>query len=529
MAFSQEGWRQQWPSGLSAFTVQSGQSSGLFTIQVTFPLVTASGTVFAIPHTLPVTPQILFATISGRTESVETIGRLRCKKGFGFAVKPGPLQSITQICYASNSDDNNHLTACSDQLFKNAIIGTMTSGQGSAAHIQGLLSVIAVDSGLVTFQVLRDFDFAYMVQLHLIGGTDITHLDLREYSKTAGVGIQTRTDPGFKPDCIIFFGGTTNQSFGPGTLQETGNGSFIGVADANLNQWVLADGTNDVDTGRAMSYMRSGECCAHWIGSYTGFETHATLVSMDTLGFSLNWIKADHDREYGALCIKGGNWEVGNFSTQTDTSEHQVVNNLSFQPASEFIFSAGKPISTYNTGDANDQWSVGMAKNSVSNYVQNIWGQNFPPGSFQSVNVAGNGISFNSAYIQTNMSGTVFSKFAVSSVQANGFSIQHSVVNSGISFVGFLACAPIVTPQPSTVVKTIKPGGGGDYPTLFSGLATEIFAHQNLVSQNIILEFDCYPGIEFHSDDIPLIIHGWNESAAGQDNIGYKTDANHYL
>src|SRR5437868_1642366 len=63
------------------------------------------------------------------------------------------------------------------------------------------------------------------------------------------------------------------------------------------------------------------------------------------------------------------------------------------------------------------------------------------------------------------------------------------------------------------------------YTTLFRSLAAEVLTHQNLISQNIILEFDCYPGIEYRDTNIPLVIHGWNEAK----NIGYKTDANHYL
>jgi len=359
MGSLQDGWRQKWPSGLSAFTVQSGQSSGLFTIQVTFPITAASGTVFAVPHGLPVTPQILYATISGRTETTDTSSRTRQNKGFGWATKSGPLQDIRQMCFASNSDDNVSSQQASDQCWTNALVATMTSGHANVSTVGGQLALIAVDSGVVTFQVIRQFDLAYIVQLHLIGGTDITRLDLREYSIHSGsVGQQKITSPGFQPDFIWFFGGHTGQSFGPGSINEGDTSGFIGAADANLNQWVVTGGANDFDSGRCMSYMRSGECITHLTDTVGGFDTHGVLISMDPLGFTLNWLKVQHDREWGALCIKGGNWAVGNFTTQTDLIEHQVVSNLAFQPDSEFIFSAAKPISTYDVTDANDQLSM---------------------------------------------------------------------------------------------------------------------------------------------------------------------------
>jgi alkaline phosphatase D len=535
-----EGWRQNFPSSLPGLTAASGTSRGigLFTTQVSFAINPVSGTVFTVPYNLPVNPQIVIATISGRTENVETSNRIRRNKGIGAAIKAGPLQPITQICIGSNSDDNAVLTGASDAGMLNALVCTLSSGLSNQAVLQGLLQLQSIDSGIATFKTAQQFDLAYIVDLHLIGGLDITRLDLRQYTRNAGTGLDSRTDPGFKPDFILFFGGHTSTGFGPGNIIENDNSTFIGAADANLNQWVCGSAVNDAGGGgvggggRSMSYMRSGECITHWNSSVTGFDTHASLNSVDPLGFTLNWQKSLTDRNFIALCVQGGNWAVGNFQTQVDTAEHQVVNSLNFQPDSEFFFSACKPISTYDTIDANDQLSMGMAKGNSLNQVQYTFGQNVPlPPPSPTRCAQGSAISFNQSYYETTMSGVALSKFGVSSVQNNGFSITHTLAYSGINFVGYFACAHITIPAFQTVIKTIKPNGGGDYPTLVSGLATEIFNHQNLVSQNIVLEFDCYPGIELHTDDNSLIIHGWNEisSANGLPNVGYKTDPTHYI
>ena len=534
-----EGWRQGFPSNIPNLTALSGtRGIGLFSTQVSFAINPVSGTVFTVPYTLPVNPQIVIATISGRTELVETSNRIRRNKGIGAATWPGPLQKITQICIGSNSDDNAVLTGASDAGMLNALVCTLSSGLSNQAVLQGLLQLRSIDSGIATFFTAQQFDLAYIVDLHLIGGLDITRLDLRQYTRNAATGLDVRTDPGFKPDFILFFGGHTSTGFGPGNIIENDNGTFMGAADANLNQWVIANDVNDGGGGgvggggRSMSYMRSGECITHWNSAANGFDTHASLNSMDLLGFTLNWQKSISDKNFIALCVKGGNWAVGNFVTQNDTNEHQVVSNLNFQSDSEFFFSACKPASAYDVVDANDQLSMGMAKGSTSNLVQYDFGQNVPlPPPSPTRCAQGSAIAFNQAYYETTMSGVALSKFAVSSIQPNGFSITHSLTYSGINFVGYFACAHITIPAFQVVVKTIKPNGGGDYPTLVSGLATEIFTHQNLVSQNIILEFDCYPGIEYHADDNPLIIHGWNEisSANGNPNIGYKTDETHYI
>lgn len=520
MGFLREGWRQLWPSGLPAFTVGSGnQAQGLNTTVLNFQITTASGTIFNVPHNLPVTPQIIFASISGRTEIVETAGRLRTKKGFGVAIKPGPLQSISQFCFGTNSDDATVLTGSSDTIRKDAIVATMSSGLAAQAFPQGILSLIAVDSGVVTFQVLQGFDFNYTVNLQLIGGTDITRLDLAGYTSAAGTGLESRTDPGFKPDFIMFMGGHTNTST---NAIENDSSTFIGVADKNLNQFVLGDGVNDAGgtgSGRCMSYCKSGECVTHWNSSVNGFDTHGSLNSMDPLGFTINWTKAVN-RVYFALCIQGGNWSVGNFLTQLDLSENQVVSNLSFQPDGEMLFSAGKPASITDQIDANDQWSIGFVKGSVLNENQYVFGRNSVAPTIQ-----GAAYSPSKSYIETNMSGTIISELAVTSTQSNGFSIQHTLTSSGQNFVGYVAFSHVTVPSFTTIIKTVKPGGGGDYLSLASGIKGELTLHQNLISQNIVLQFDCYPGIDIKNDNAVLIIPGWNNTG----NVGYKTDAQHYL
>src|SRR5438105_8252806 len=291
MAFSWQGWRQQWPSGSNSFTVISGAgSTGLFSTTVSFQTATASGTVFTVPYSLLGNPQIVLAAISGRTETTEIAGRLRNKKGFGVAIKAGPLQDVTQFAFASNSDNATNLTGASSYVRNDCIVTTLSSGAGNAASSQGALSLISIDSGIATFQVIQAFDLAYIVSLQLIGGTDLTRMDLRGYASASGVGLQSLTDPGFKPDFILFFGGHSDTSSGPGTSVQTDSTGFIGAVDKNLNQFVMADGVNDVGgatTGRGRSYCRSGEALAHWNVTVDGFDTHGIVSSLDALGFTI--------------------------------------------------------------------------------------------------------------------------------------------------------------------------------------------------------------------------------------------------
>src|SRR6266511_1482139 len=50
--------------------------------------------------------------------------------------------------------------------------------------------------------------------------------------------------------------------------------------------------------------------------------------------------------------------------------------------------------------------------------------------------------------------------------------------------------------MPTTITKTIKPNGGGDYLSLSAALAGEKIAHPNLVTGDWILDLVCYPGLD---------------------------------
>lgn len=67
--------------------------------------------------------------------------------------------------------------------------------------------------------------------------------------------------------------------------------------------------------------------------------------------------------------------------------------------------------------------------------------------------------------------------------------------------------------MPSTVTKTVKPNGGGDYTSLQAALVAEAAAHPSLVADDIILQFECYSGL----DTTPVSVSG------------FTTDATRYL
>lgn len=64
--------------------------------------------------------------------------------------------------------------------------------------------------------------------------------------------------------------------------------------------------------------------------------------------------------------------------------------------------------------------------------------------------------------------------------------------------------------MPTTITKTVKPNGGGDYASLNSALIDNA---QDLVANDRIIQFECYAGL----DTTPVFV------------TGYTTDATRYI
>jgi len=488
------------------------------------------GSLVVVPHGLSVKPQVIIVTLSGQTNVVDTSGRGFAqpaggyRKSFGAAIQ-SPAQALVQMCVGTHSDDSTTFTQADDSVRNDAIACVMTPTDVSPNTTFGRLAVQSIDGTNVTFVVNETFDNDYTAQVEFIGGTDLTYLSLVAQKAPNVAGAQVVTAPGFKPDFVLFFGGHLS-SLPPAI--ENDSSMCIGAVDKNLNQWAMCAGTNDAGggcvggSGRARTYMRAGECITIPDSSMTNMDSRATLQSLDALGYTLNWTKlTTAGRVFIALCVQGGNWSVGNFLSQTDTATHQLVSGLAYKPIGAILVSAGKAESVIDTLDLDEDWSVGLLQASPVEPLVNMCqyaGEKDLSSGTTTVSLA---IGFSSSYIDLNNGGAVVARAGVVSIQPDGFTWQHTVADASQKFIGYITFAPVAVPPFSVRTITVKPKGGGDYLNLQTALQTELAAHKNLISQNNILRFACYDGI----DSIPVSIAGWHNSGG----FGYMTDPAHYI
>jgi len=472
-------------------------------VNVAIP-TTAINTTFQVAHGLSQIPQIVLATLSGRTEGANTNGRQHTKKGFGAAVLPrgGVLK---QYCVGSDSDDNNSVTLASSSFEPNIACVMAPGKDPNSKTIAGACAIQSIDATNITFVIKTQFDQSYELFLQVFSGDlNITWLKIQDYQAPLATGTQAITGVGFKPDFVLFFGPHLSQGATQVDL-EGGSGMFLGACDKNLNQWTLASGVNDngggsapSSAGRARSYMRSGQALGILSRDHSAFNSIGSVQSLDADGFTLNWtISLDSGqltgREFVALCVQGPVFVVGNYLSQTDTAEHQVVSGIT-PPEGLLIASANKPASALNVLDSNENWSVAFCKDKTVQLAQYV-GQKDTPWAPNTV--AYTGIEYDGSYLNLDTAGAVVGKAAVSTIAADGFKITHSVADAAQNFVGYVAYAHPTPPAiRTTVIKTVKPNGGGDYLNLNTGIQTEVLSHKNLYLENIILEFDCYAGTD---------------------------------
>lgn len=157
---------------------------------------------------------------------------------------------------------------------------------------------------------------------------------IKSITSPGATGNVAYTGIGFTPKAILFVGGAETES--------------TGEADARLAVGAT-DGTNDVaasgvsDDNAATSAVgtaRANTTCIN-LRSSAGTLTHsASIVSLDSDGFTLNWATAGATtRVWEAICIGGDDVQaaVGQMSAGAATGNRSVT-GLSFQPNALIFF-----------------------------------------------------------------------------------------------------------------------------------------------------------------------------------------------
>lgn len=311
------------------------------------------GTTHAISG-LSFDPQIVIGLCAGRTESVDTAGRIDLKLSMGFGT------STSSRYNRSNQLEDAVGTTASDAVSDDTAILTLLTTAGA---VDGKLDIQSFDSGGITFVVDDQFVAAYRFTILLIGGLE--SVSMGTYDEPAMVG-NTDIDCGFAPDWVLMTSGYGSGSPGAGNSYTFGMAQVSGTID----QGVVAGRAREADaTPNASGYGRGGDVAAGFSSDVTSVTSRNNISLQNANGFRINCPETS-TRPYTWLAAKGGRVAFVEMLTQTDTATTFGSGSLGFAPKAGVLISRGKAEDASDTATADMDGCIGFFDSAETQHCQ---------------------------------------------------------------------------------------------------------------------------------------------------------------
>jgi hypothetical protein len=329
---------------------------------------TTTGT-SAIDVTCGFQPKAIIFWWSGTVSTTDTVLGGDGKFSFGFA-------SQTERCCVVSTDDNAVGTQAASQGYRmDSCVGSLTVNTGTWDGLLDIDSLVNWPSD--GFRLVVDDAWPISARIGFIayGGSDITNVDIINYTERTTAGTTDVTTNGsFQPD-IVFLLSTQNAGADAPTFADNSQGgATIGYGRSGSEMGVLSGG---VDTGAGTSdtgaYCLDSECTAQ-LGAASPVAPNArtSFTQMNADGFRTTWVEGGFAAQRFAMCIKGGLWKGGALTTVTGTSTDISISGIGGTPKGVLVASANRVESTANTGTAPMKMSFGAATSTTEEHCQAI-------------------------------------------------------------------------------------------------------------------------------------------------------------
>lgn len=283
----------------------------------------------------PVAIRFYTLGISSATDATTSTQDLRACVGFAVG-------TADRRCVFAQDDDANGTMACVTGYRTDCVVASYDYAATPA--VDGLLDLNSITSDGFTCIVDDQLGTAtgsgsITVFWEAWGGSDITVAVIGEISEPAATGNQDYTVSGFTSgatDQVVMFAGVQGTA-SANTATRNDSGFCIGYAagtSAGENIVIVANNDDGSATADTDSYALDGECLAMTTVAGGNPSARATLTNWGTDNFRLNWIaRATTNRKSIFLAIKGGRWNVGSFTIDSQTlNATATVSGLSYAP-----------------------------------------------------------------------------------------------------------------------------------------------------------------------------------------------------
>lgn len=291
----------------------------------TFTLNTATGNQTVSLSNGSLTPKAIICWTTRQTTDGLSTG-LRFSFGMGTS-------SSARASFGYTSQDGT-ASSVADRWQSNAkLLEVYANNAAATGTVQEAFDLVSFAAGQFTINVTTATTGIKVHYLVLDNG--ITNATVKEFSTAAGTGSHAVTGVGFQPDFILVFSAAIIVS----SILDVHIRNSLGFATAS-NQAVIglstADSESTMDTRRT---ERSGNLIAITALASNGYNQLASLTSLDSDGFTLNFsTNTIGVKGCWALCLKGGNYQVGVETQKTSTAGTKAT-TTTFLPEAVFLAS----------------------------------------------------------------------------------------------------------------------------------------------------------------------------------------------
>lgn len=275
------------------------------------------------------------------------------QKGYGMAISSSARASISVF-----GTNGSTLTSYAERYYHTSFCISLIN----VSSVVSQADFVSMDSDGFTINWTTVDSTQRIVGYIAVGGTDLSNVNILGKSLPAGTGNSAFTGMGFKPD-MLFQLTALDASTGLNTQISSNIGFGVTPSNAHATSLNAQGVINTVSDSSETSDIFEAV-------NGTTFAVQASLVSMDSDGFTWNFASTISARLFSVLGGKGGNWKTNSFNQPSSTG-NQAITGVGFKPTGLILMSANHPASATPTSGGRQSLGFTDGNNQIC-----IWGGN---------------------------------------------------------------------------------------------------------------------------------------------------------
>lgn len=316
---------------------------GLVSKTGTFLLRTATGNQPIRPPGLNFTPVLweFFPT----NQIAEGIG-VHVQLGWGAA-----MNSSAMFAISSNSENGQGTSDATNITTDDKCFVLLNPGLTTVLYNAEFVNS---EFGGCTINVITAPSSQFVVGFRAWGGSSIEAF-IGTFTTKGSAGSDTFSGIPFKPEYLKF--GTTRRT----TIPSSGNEGIFAIGETSgvgEEGAVVVTSQNAQGTSNTKRKQRDDRCILAMNVSGTGIED-AIFEAFTADGFIVDWQNGSNALKIPFIAMRGGQFQVGSFLSQTAAGEFAAIEDLDFRPKTGSFFSFHNPETNSNVDGL--KFSIGIA------------------------------------------------------------------------------------------------------------------------------------------------------------------------